>query len=77
MTDGGLQTWEYGSVSLGLPSATDYLAVWVRAVENICDDGEGVEFDGHYADDITLTVIPEPATLLLLALGACLIRRKR
>ena len=33
--------------------------------------------DGTYADDVALTIIPEPVTIGLLGLGALLVRKKK
>lgn len=78
ITDGDPSTWQKATSDLALPSTTDYLAVLVEAVENVTNDLTGAEFDGHYADLVTLSITPEPATLSLLALGglALLIRKK-
>jgi hypothetical protein len=37
----------------------------------------GTPYTALYMDDITITVVPEPATLLLLGLGAIFLRKKR
>lgn len=73
-TDGNATTWEQASGTWLLPTNTKYLAVEVSAYENIFNDGEDPEFDGHYADDVFLeirdTAIPEPSTIVLALLGA-------
>lgn len=75
-SDGDPLTWENISVDLILPIETDFIAIDVLAGENIFNDASGEEFDGHYADAVSLTIIPEPATLLLVGLGALTLRRK-
>ena len=74
-SDSDLGTWESLTTTIPLlPSNTTYLAVGVFATRNIAND---FEFDGHYADAVSLTVTPEPATLSLLALGGLALIRKR
>jgi len=63
-TDGDLLTWEEAVTSLLLPAGTEYIAIMVNAVENTVNDGVAPELDGHYADDIVLTVnLVEPGVL--------------
>ena len=76
-SDSDPNTWEATSLSLAVPSNADYVALEVAAYENIVNDLTGVEFDGHYADAITMTingepnVIPEPSSILIwLLMGA-------
>ena len=76
-TDLHLDTWEKGEAELSLPDNTTYVAICIAACENIYNDISGVEFDGHYADSVSLEIVPEPATIALLALGSVLIRRRR
>jgi len=76
-SDGDPSTWENLSVDLAVPVGTDFIAVDILAVEDIFNDALGVEFDGHYADAVSLTIVPEPATFSLLGLGALLLGRKR
>jgi hypothetical protein len=78
-TDGETESWEMASVELLLPAGTDYVAVDIYADENIRNDTSGVEFDGHYGDSaiLTLEVVPEPATISLLALGGLAMLKKR
>ncbi len=78
-TDGDVSTWEsVATTPMVLPAETDYLEVEVVAWENVYNDVSTNEFDGHYADNVSLIVTPEPATLGLLALGGlALLRRRR
>lgn len=66
-SDGDPSTWEPLSVNLPIPVGTKFIAVDVLAHENIFNDAVAPEFDGHYADAVsmTITVIPAPAALLL------------
>ena len=77
--DGDTETWEMASVELLLPAGTNYVAVDIYADENVRNDTTGVEFDGHYGDSalLTLEVVPEPATLILVALGGLAMLRRR
>jgi hypothetical protein len=75
--DGLISTWEKSETILDLPSNTTFLALCINIHENIYNDSSYPEYDGHFADDVSLTIIPEPATILLLGMGAFgLIRRK-
>ncbi len=77
-TDGDVTTWELAAAELILPANTDFVAVGLRSIENIFNDDDisGVAFDGHYADAVTLNIVPEPGTVLLLALGGLALLRK-
>ena len=71
--DGDVSTWEQAEGTWLLPTNTKYLAVELSAYENIKNDGVFPEFDGHYADDVLVsirdTAIPEPASIVLSLLG--------
>ena len=61
-------TWEYLSTTLVLPAATDFAVVQLAAIENVYNDtwGAVVEFDGHFADQVSLSrfnAVPEPQSL--------------
>ena len=67
-SDSDPTTWEYLSTTLVLPAATDFVVVQLAAIENIYDDtwGAAVEFDGHFADQVSLSrfnAVPEPQSL--------------
>ena len=55
--DGDTTTWEIASVDMPIPSNTDFLAVQIAAVENIFNDSVGIEFDGHFADAVSVDVL--------------------
>ncbi len=73
-SDSDPATWELATADLLLPATTTFVAVGLRVKSDISDD---LEFDGHYADTISLTIVPEPATLSLLAIGGLALIRKR
>jgi hypothetical protein len=50
------QQWQEHSAFLELPSATDFIVVHLRAIEDTRNDEE-TEFDGHYVDDVFLMVM--------------------
>ncbi len=75
LTDSDVFTWEQAGASLTLPTGTTFVGIRISSRENVFNDTSGVEFDGHYADNVNLTLytgaspVPEPATLTLLAAG--------
>jgi len=52
--------WQQASLTNTLPAGTRYVAVEIYAFEDIFDDAADPEFDGHYADDLSLvlTLLP-------------------
>ena len=80
-SDANLSTWESANINnFLLPPTTTFVLFELDAFENVVNDG-GIEFDGHYADNVMLTVVPEPSgfALAVSALGACIAcaRRRR
>jgi hypothetical protein len=55
-TDSSLVTWQPATATMLLPAATTYLAVALGATENVYNDLQGVEFDGHFADAVSLVI---------------------
>jgi hypothetical protein len=50
--------WQQATASLVLPATTRYLLVEVNAFEDVLNDGaDATEFAGHYADDVSLTLV--------------------
>ncbi len=70
-SDSDVSTWEESTVDYLLPVGTDYLAIQLLAEEDVLNQTGYPEFDGHYADNVsvTLATIPEPGTASLLGLG--------
>jgi hypothetical protein len=67
LTDGDPVTWEAAGGQWQLPTNTTYLAVRLSASENVLNDGVSPEFDGHYADLVSLEIVPEPSRLVTIA----------
>ena len=70
-SDGNPGTWELASLTnFPLPTATTHVLFELDAFENVLNDG-AAEFDGHYADDVMVSVaVPEPCAMVLAGLGA-------
>jgi len=60
LTDDDPATWEALTCSISLPVGTTMLAVYVSARENLNNNPSSPEFDGNYADAVTLTVTVGP-----------------
>ena len=78
-SDADTLSWEEAMVSLLLPTNTSYLSISVSASENIFNDNTSPEFEGHYADSLSLSIVPEPSRALMagFALICTLFRRSR
>ena len=72
-SDGDSETWEHDECNLILPIETEYLALLVAAHENIHNDPSLPEFDGHYADLVSLTIVEAEQVPNLNQLGTLLI----
>lgn len=59
-----------------LPSQTTFVALGLFIYEDVYNDNYYPEFDGHFADAVFVEIVPEPATLILFALGAMMLRKK-
>ena len=55
-SDSDINTWEEFSLQLNLPENTGFLMLGIRAHEDIYDDSVYPEFDGHFADAVSLTI---------------------
>lgn len=79
LSDSNVLTWEKAEVNLLLPDTTDYVVLRIGATENIVNDPIYPEFDGHYVDAASVTLIPAPTavSLLLAAAGFGLNQRRR
>ncbi|MHC4758448.1 MAG: PEP-CTERM sorting domain-containing protein [Planctomycetota bacterium] len=79
-TDGNPATWQLCESQMLLPVNTDYIAVEVKAIENVFNDTSSTEYDGHFADAVSaeMVIVPEPTTACLFALGGlALLKKKR
>lgn len=72
-SDADPASWEPAFATMAIPSATDYLAIQLTASENVVNDGTVPEFDGHYADSVSLEIIPESSTALVSAIGVLML----
>lgn len=77
ISDSILTTWEALTTTLALPVGTQYVTLHMTAVENVVNDSTGPEFQGHYADDVRMTVTPAPGAVALAGLGGLLTLRRR
>ncbi|MCA9191361.1 MAG: PEP-CTERM sorting domain-containing protein [Planctomycetales bacterium] len=78
-TDADLSTWEPISTQLLTPAGTDYVEVYVFAVDSP-NNAPPNEFRGNYADSVRLTAVPEPSSALMLPIAGSLFaffRRRR
>lgn len=48
--------WQQGSLQLVLPPLTRVVLVEIYSYEDVLNDAQAPEFDGHYADDVVLTL---------------------
>lgn len=48
--------WQQASLQLVLPPLTRVVLVEIYAYEDVLNDAQAPEFDGHYADDVVLTL---------------------
>jgi hypothetical protein len=67
-TDAAPSTWENLNVILNAQPKSQYVSLEISALENIHSDiTDTVELDGHYLDDLKLTLLkpPTPAPLLV------------
>ena len=76
LSDSDPNSWELVALSnFILPPGTTFVQFELDAYENNFNNASNPEFDGHYADDVivTLTVVPEPDGSALCAVGTALI----
>ena len=70
-TDSDPSTWENLTVIMNAQPTTQYVSLEISALENIHNGIEDtVELDGHYLDDLKLTLLkpPTPAPVLVTSL---------
>lgn len=77
ISDSILTTWEALTTTLALPVGTQYITLHLAAVENVVNDSTGPEFQGHYADDVRMTLTPAPGAAALAGIGGLLAFRRR
>lgn len=76
-SDPNLLTWEPINCAMPLPASTQWAVLHLAAIENVVDDNVALEFHGHYADDVRMTLTPSPGTLALVGLGGVLAAKRR
>jgi hypothetical protein len=64
LTDNDVGTWQQAGGTLAIPTNATYLAIMLRATENVVNDVAN-EFAGHYADEVVVEFVPEPGTGVL------------
>lgn len=66
-TDNDLTTWEKVELQHQVPAGTEWVALGIIAEEDIFNDNSHPEFDGHFADAVTVEIIPavEPSLILI------------
>lgn len=57
-TDSNPATWEQCEVQLALPPNTDFILIASNVTEDIYNDSSYPEFDGHFADAVSVTIVP-------------------
>lgn len=55
-SDAEISTWELIQAELTIPAGSEYLCIIISAGENNKNDGAGIEFDGHYGDQVDIEV---------------------
>lgn len=53
-SDSDISTWEMISAELQVPLGTEYICIIISARENNENDGTNPEFDGHFADKVSV-----------------------
>ena len=53
-SDSDISTWEMISAELQVPPGTEYICIIISARENNENDGTNPEFDGHFADNVSV-----------------------
>ncbi len=78
LTDGLVETWEQlDTPLLNLPTNTTFLVIDLYAYEDVFNDTSYPEFDGHFVDNVSVQIVPEPSTVILLAAGIFGLRRRK
>lgn len=70
-------TWEEVKINMDVPVNTTFLVVNIDAGETTYNDLNYPEFDGHFADNVSVQIVPEPSTMILLAAGIFGLRRRK
>jgi hypothetical protein len=78
LSDGLVGTWErLDAPILNLPTNTTFLVIDLHSYEDVFNDYSYPEFDGHFADNVSVQIVPEPSTMILLAAGIFGLRRRK
>ena len=64
VSDADPATWEQLTAEMALPPGTEFLQVFLTAVENVSNDASLPEFDGHFADEASVSLrLPDAAVV--------------
>jgi|GEM_PF-1436208 len=58
-SDNDPSTWERPCLDVPLPPPVDFLGIELRVREDVLNEELTPEFDGHFADDVCLAIVPD------------------
>ncbi len=52
-----ISTWEIISAELQVPPVSEHICIIISARENVVNNGTNPEFNGHFADDVSVDLL--------------------